>query len=309
MKALFFAGAIIALCSVLIPDIHQGLKQRAFSNPSHSAFDHETKNYMPIENLIVKKHSSIDGPETVVVAENGDIYAGVKHGLVVRINAIGEITPIATVPGRAIGLALNNKEDGRNSALSRSHTLSIMLNIFLGLYVCVAAVGLVFVDLTTRNVIILTTVSDDGIPIRFADDVAVARDGKVYFSDASRISPWIDEHGESNPMLASLMDATLGSGTGRLLVYDPADKSTMTLMGDLLFANGVAMGPDDSFVLVCETFGFRITRFWLSGYRKDTIDYLVTTLPGFPDNIRQASDGGYWVAINAEVRVIILSVL
>lgn len=147
----------------------------------------------------------------------------------------------------------------------------------------------------------MSTISDDGIPIRFADDVSVASDGKVYFSDASRISPWIDEHGDSNPMMASLMDAALGSGTGRLLVYDPSDKTTRTLMGDLLFANGVAIAPDESFVLVCETFGFRITRFWLSGYRKDTIDYLVTALPGFPDNLRPSATGGYWVAINAEV--------
>ena len=164
-----------------------------------------------------------------------------------------------------------------------------------------AVVGLVHIDLSSGIVEIASAISDDGIPIRFADDVAISNDGKVYFSDASRVSPWIDKSGYFNPKLAAVLDAALGSGTGRLLVYDPADRSTTTLMKDLLFANGVAMSPDFDFVLVCESFGYRVTRLWLEGGRKGTVDYFSSRLPGFPDNIRRAPGGGYWLAINAKV--------
>lgn len=150
---------------------------------------------------------------------------------------------------------------------------------------------------------ILSAISDDGIPIRFADDVAVSGDGIVYFSDASRVSPSVSETGDYNLIQTSLLDALLGSGTGRLLAYNPTDKSTTTLIDNLLFANGVTMSDDDSFVLVCETFGYRVTRFWLDGPRKDTVDYFATRLPGFPDSIHPAADGGFWVAINSEVDI------
>ena len=163
--------------------------------------------------------------------------------------------------------------------------------------------GLVFIDLGSKSVEILSAISDDGIPIRFADDVAVAGNGIVYFSDASRVSPSVSETGDYNLIQTSLLDALLGSGTGRLLAYNPTDKSTTTLIDNLLFANGVSMSDDDSFVLVCETFGYRVTRFWLDGPRKDTVDYFATRLPGFPDSIHPAADGGFWVAINSEVDI------
>lgn len=37
------------------------------------------------------------------------------------------------------------------------------------------------------------------------------------------------------------------------------------LLKDLYFANGVALSKDESFVLVAETFQYRISRYWLKG--------------------------------------------
>lgn len=79
--------------------------------------------------------------------------------------------------------------------------------------------------------------------IRFADDVIEASDGSLYFSDASEkfgINDWFLEVLEAKPH-------------GRLLKYDPTFNKTSILMDNLGFANGVALSPDQHFLIVCET--------------------------------------------------------
>lgn len=45
---------------------------------------------------------------------NGDMFAGVKNGGIIHIDAFsGNISDVATVPGRALGLALTSSEDGK----------------------------------------------------------------------------------------------------------------------------------------------------------------------------------------------------
>lgn len=163
------------------------------------------------------------------------------------------------------------------------------------------AVGLVYVDLNSLKVEIVSSISDDNLPIRFADDVVLADDGKVYFTDASLIAPWIDSSGFYNPMITSSLDLFTGSETGRVLVYDPTTRTTKTLLNKLRFANGITLSPNNDFLLVCETFGVRITRLWLTGSKSGIVDYFATSLPGLPDGINPSSDGGYWVALNCKV--------
>jgi sugar lactone lactonase YvrE len=110
----------------------------------------------------------------------------------------------------------------------------------------------------------------------------------VYFSDSSRrfgINHWrgdILEH----------------SGTGRLLRRDPGGAVEVLLDG-LQFANGVALGPGESFVTVAESGAYRLTRLWLAGERAGQHDVLVDNLPGFPDNLAAGSSGLIWVALGA----------
>ncbi len=71
------------------------------------------------------------------------------------------------------------------------------------------------------------------------------------------------------------------------------------LMTGLGFANGVALGSDDSFVLVNETFMFlTLLRYWLKGPKAGSHDVFVAGLPGFPDNIHlDESDNSFWIGI------------
>ncbi len=50
---------------------------------------------------------------------------------------------------------------------------------------------------------------------------------------------------------------------GRLLAFDPKTLKSRTLLRDIYFANGVAVSPDQSFVLVAETGKYRVRRVWL----------------------------------------------
>ena len=133
----------------------------------------------------------------------------------------------------------------------------------------------------------------DGVPIRYANDVDVAANGKIYFSDAS-IKFGAKEWGGTYE--ASLLDLMEHGGHGRLLVFDIADGKTKTLLDGLNFANGVAVSHDQTYVLINETGNYRVMRYWLTGVKKGKAEPFVEGLPGFPDNISRGFDGLYWVA-------------
>ena len=77
----------------------------------------------------------------------------------------------------------------------------------------------------------------------------------------------------------------------------PATKSTTVLLSDLYFANGVALSQREDFVLVCETYRYRITRYWLKGEKTGKSEVFVDNLPGFPDNITSNRHGNFWLAL------------
>ncbi|BCW90082.1 hypothetical protein sos41_32500 [Alphaproteobacteria bacterium SO-S41] len=205
------------------------------------------------------------GPEDIAQGPDGLIYTGLEDGSIVRLKADGSTPPekIASTGGRPFGLKFADDgslivADGRRGLLS------------------------IGVDGTVR----VLAVKAGGVPIAFADDLDIAADGTIYFSDASRRGP--DNFG---------LDAWEGKGTGRLLAYDPASGETKVLLDDLRFANGVALAPDESFVLVNETFAYRVTRYWLSGPKAGTHDIFLDALPAFPDNISSDGTGVFWIAM------------
>ena len=129
-----------------------------------------------------------------------------------------------------------------------------------------------------------------GLKFGFTDDVAVDAAGRyAYFSDAT--SRWGYGHDG---------EAVIEHGAdGRLLRYDFQSGTTEVLLDRLEFANGIALGPDEAYVLVNETGAYRISRYWLKGDKAGSHDLFIDNLPGLPDNLSFNGAGRFWVALYA----------
>ena len=147
--------------------------------------------------------------------------------------------------------------------------------------------GLISIDINGTINILSRKSDSDNIPLNFVDDLDIASDGKIYFSDAS------SKYGYGSDRL-ELFEHT---PNGRLLVFDPITQKTTTLLSGLYFANGVALSSDESFVLVNETLMYRIQKYWLKGDKAGTSEIFIENLPGFPDNVSSNEEGIFWVAL------------
>lgn len=206
----------------------------------------------------------IVGPEDVDVDAQGRVYGGTEDGRILRIDTQGEVEVFAETGGRPLGLHFDRT----------GH-----------LVVCDARKGLLAVDPQGRIDILLTAVA--GRPLGFANDLDIAADGTIYFSDTS-----YRHHQEDY-----LLDGLEARPYGRLIRFDPTSGRAEVLLGDLYFANGVALSRTEDFVLVCETFRYRIVRYWLRGPRRGQHEIWAANLPGFPDGISGNRRGTFWLAM------------
>jgi len=214
----------------------------------------------------------LHGPEDIAINDRGWIYAPTHEGVIVRLKS-EDASPEkwADTGGRPLGMAFDAHGN---------------------LIVADGDRGLLSVDPQGRVKTLATEAN--GQAIRYADDVDVAADGKIYFSDAStKFAP--QDFGGT--LEASLVDIMEHGGHGRLLVYDPETAETQTLIDGLNFANGVAVSPDQRFVLVNETGSYRVVRYWLEGPEKGAFEPIIEALPAFPDNISPGQAGRFWVAL------------
>lgn len=215
----------------------------------------------------------VEGPEDIILDRHDNLYGVDRRGYIMRFRPpdyqIGE--EFARTGGRPLGMALDRDEN---------------------ILVCVSGMGVYGVrpDRTVFKVTDETnrtrfSLKDDS-RILLADDLDIAQDGKIYFSDPSTrysLEEWA-------------LDGFEGRGNGRVICHDPATGKTKTLLRDLNFTNGVCLSHDGNSFLVASTYACKIYRYWIATDKAGTLEVLIDNLPGYPDNINRASDGRYWLA-------------
>ncbi|XP_051147307.1 protein STRICTOSIDINE SYNTHASE-LIKE 5-like [Andrographis paniculata] len=215
-------------------------------------------------------HGEVHAPEDIALDPNtGDIYTGGEDGWLSRVTAGGAATKWVNTGGRPLGIA-----HGLHGEVIVADADKGLLNI------------------SKEGVIELLTDEADGLKFKLTDAVVVGPDGTLFFTDASYKYNVRD----------SVLDLSEGRPHGRFLSYDPSTKQTTLLLDNLYFANGVALSPDNAYLIFCETGMCRCKKYYIEGPKKGSAETFVENLPGLPDNIRYDGKGHYWIALASEAK-------
>lgn len=221
----------------------------------------------------VSYQSAITGAEDIVMDTAGRLYFSAHDGRILRLSHWGgDLEVFADTGGRPLGMEFNSAGQ---------------------LIVADAYNGLLSIDASGTVQVLTDQVA--GQPIRYADDVDIAADGRIYFSDASTK---FGAAAYGGSYAASLLDIMEHGGHGRLLRYDPASGVTDVVVSGLEFANGVAISADQQSVLVVETGMYRVLRVYVAGVREGVVEVVIDNLPGFPDNINRGLEPDhFWLGL------------
>uniref|UniRef100_A0A1A9VM40 Strictosidine synthase conserved region domain-containing protein n=1 Tax=Glossina austeni TaxID=7395 RepID=A0A1A9VM40_GLOAU len=221
------------------------------------------------------------GPECLIAREN-EIYMGIHGGEVIKVNGahITHVTKLGQACedvfeesrcGRPLGLAFDTK--GNN------------------LIIADAYYGIWLVDLKSNKKQLLVSPQKElpgktiNRPAKLFNDVAVDKEGNIYWTDST-----------SDFLLQDLVFTAFANPSGRLFKYDRVKNESKVLLDNLYFANGVALSPEEDFLVVAETGASRLMKYHLKGSNAGKGEVFVEGLPGLPDNLTPNEDG-IWVPL------------
>ncbi|XP_037811852.1 adipocyte plasma membrane-associated protein [Lucilia sericata] len=222
------------------------------------------------------------GPECLIARKN-DIYMGIHGGEVIKMNA-GHVTHVTKIGqpcediteesrcGRPLGLAFDSQANN--------------------LLIADAYYGLWQVDLISNKKKLLVSPQQE-LPgkdnnnrkAKTFNSVTVDKQGNIYWTDSS-----------SDFTIQDLVFTTFANPSGRLFKYDRVKNESKLLLDELFFANGVALSPEEDFIVVAETGALRLTKYWLKGSNAGKSEVFVEGLPGHPDNLTPDAEG-IWVPL------------
>jgi sugar lactone lactonase YvrE len=217
-----------------------------------------------------------EGPEHMAIGKNGKLYTTVASGNILQMNPDGSAQEVfVNTGGRVLGFDF----DAAGNLIAAD-----------------AVKGLLSISPDKKITVLTDKVSGD--PIRYADAVVVAKSGKMYLSDASvRFAPkdW------GGTFEASILDILEQASTGRIIEYDPANKTTRVVAKGFSFANGVALSLDEQTLFVNETGKYRVWKISVNARDLDISNasgqakMLFDNLPGYPDNLMRGLNGKIWL--------------
>lgn len=227
------------------------------------AFDGVLARNTALQKAALLAQGQLHGPEDIAFDSQGRLHAGLHDGRIVRLDG-DKVVTIANTGGRPLGMQFDKAGN---------------------LIICDAWKGLLQLGPDGQFTTLVSEVN--GVPLTFTDDLDIADDGRIYFTDASTKYRQPDY----------VLDLLEGRPYGRLYVYDPAQKHATLLLDKLYFANGVALSKDQQAVFVAETYRYRIRKVWISGERSGQNVIIADNLPGLPDNINSDRNGTIWLAM------------
>lgn len=221
-----------------------------------------------LDQVTLLNKGQLPEPEDITFDDQGYLYTALNDGRIVRFlpPAPHNIEEYANTQGRPLGLRFNQTGN---------------------LIVADAVHGLLSIN-KTGDIEVLVN-SFEGRRLKLVDHVDVAKNGDVYFSDAS------ERYGLHN----YLLDFLEASATGSVYKYSASLNTTERLMSNIFFSNGVALNSDESFLVVAETGKARILKYHLLGSKKGQTEIFVDALPAMPDNIYFDNNGTFWVGLIA----------
>ncbi|KAL8613600.1 hypothetical protein ACOMHN_022019 [Nucella lapillus] len=229
----------------------------------------------------------VPGPGSMVVV-NRYVYTGLQNGWIVEIRPDGRVRNILRMSTKKCGtVSLNEKDCGR--------PLGIRADRFQFLIVADAYKGIFKIHPRTGafRTLVDASMGVKGQPLGFINDLAVARDGTIFFTSSSA------RHNRTS-YLEIMLD---GDSTGRVLLFDPRaapPNQVRELISNLRYPSGLQLSRDETYLLIGEGARAKIHRAWIGHKhpKRGVIETFVDNLPGFVANIRLSPRNTYWVALS-----------
>ncbi len=212
------------------------------------------------------------GPEDIAIDKQGNAYCGAHisrtdftDGRILKIDTTGKVEVFCNTGGWVTGLHFDKNEN---------------------LIACDQKRGLISVD-KRGKITVLASEDKKGNKFLIPNDVDIASDGIIYFSNTSSKVSFSRKHARK-----ILLEA---KSDGGLYSYNPMTKEITTLIDSSFFGNGVAVSKNDDFVLMVDLTKYRVVRHWLKGENKGKTDMFLENLPGLPNGISRRKDGSFWL--------------
>jgi sugar lactone lactonase YvrE len=212
------------------------------------------------------------GPEDIAFDAHGNLYCGAhisktdfSDGRLLKIDTSGNVSVFCNTDDWVTGLHFDTKQN---------------------LIACVPNKGLVSIN-KEGEMTILADKDENGNKFLIPNDVDIASDGTIFFSNTS--SKYQFNLKNARRILLEVKP------DGGLYSYNPKTKEIKTLIDSSFFGNGVAVSKNDDFVLMVDLTKYRIIRYWLKGDKQGKTDIFIDNLPGLPNGIARRKDGSFWL--------------
>uniref|UniRef100_A0A7I4YN94 Str_synth domain-containing protein n=1 Tax=Haemonchus contortus TaxID=6289 RepID=A0A7I4YN94_HAECO len=291
-RPLLILSVVIASVAIAVACTHlfvtSPIDPVVFRLPPPIPFEDELSPNKRLEKAELLLEDQIYGPESIAVNQKtGMVYTGLKTGLICEIDLNKKMKIL-----RAVRLTSLEGCDGSYHSMTKcGRPLGMRLHPLTGeLYVLDAYLGLFSINWETEKVRqyfaggAAITNDDSAIPTRYLNDFDFLPDGNLVISESSTKF-------DDRDFIYDLLEHR---PNGRILAYNPETEELKVLKDDLYFPNGIEAIRGK--VFIAEMGNARILRLSPSS---GNLSVFVDNLPGYPDNIRRASDGSFWVPIAA----------